>query len=211
MTKQAIDRLATRIWYQAVEDGLGLDSPYAVELFLEGDRVKPDGDGIKRPRKWRNYCDGRRTPDDIPGTLNVFDIAEYKAPGTARWFRTSMWKALKGKIRSPDDLRRRIAGNPALREIVLCESSPVEFDMPAQEPLPGLVGSAPFITFETDRIGACIDLHGLDLLEAIVFLLEYGHLAHKPAITSKVLELLYGRHSKNMRDAAASVYPRSVF
>lgn len=189
MTKSSIDRLAGMIWYQAVEDGLGLDSPITVELRLEGDRVKPDKDGIKRPRKWRQFSLGLRTPEDIPGNLNVFDIAEHEARGTARWFRSPMWKVLNGKIRSAGDVRKLISALPALNSIVLSVSKPIDVDIPAQGDLASIQGSAPFVRFEAARIDDCINLDGLDLLEAIVLLLEYGHLSCATSIISRALEL----------------------
>lgn len=189
MTKHFVDRMASRIWYQAVEDGLGLNGPIAVELSLEGDRVKPEKDGIKRPRKWKKFCLGTRTPPDIPGTLNVYDIAERKAPGTSRWFRTPMWKALKGEYEHPEDLLMAFRGLPALRRTVISESEPFEFAIPARGILPAIEGSAPFVKFATNRIGDCINLDGLDLLEAVVFVLEYGYLTRTPSITERSLNL----------------------
>lgn len=210
MTTHSVDRLATRIWYQAVEDGLGLDNPYAVELYLEGERVKPDKDGIKRPRKWRNFSQGKRTPADNPGTLNVFDLAERHAPGTARWFRSPMWRALKGAIDSSAELRRLIAGAPALRRIVLSESDPVDFAIPAQGDIPPLEGSASFIAFEAERIPDCAALEGLDLLEAIILLLEYGHLARMPSVTVRALDL-YTRVSPKICEITELRYTNTLF
>jgi hypothetical protein len=114
MTKHRLDPVASMIWYKAVEIGLDLDSPIAVELLLEDDRVKRDRyDDIKRPRKWRNYRQGKRTPKDS-GKNNVFDIAEDQAPGTARWFRSPMWKALKGKFANPLEVEDALAESAAI-------------------------------------------------------------------------------------------------
>lgn len=189
MTKHRLDRLASKIWYQAVELGLGLSSPIAVELLLEGDRVKPDSDGIKRPRKWRNFCDGKRTPSDNPGALNVFDIAECHAPGTARWFRSPLWKALKGQFEHPDDLLELLCELPAIQGVIFPGSEHLEYDIPTENGHHALTGIAPLRKFEVDRIGECVGLDGLDLLEAIVLLLEYGQSTRNQSITSRSLDL----------------------
>ena len=189
MTKHRLDRLGSKIWYQAVELGLGLDSPYAVELFLEGDRVKCDADGIKRPRKWRQYCEGKRTPEDIPGKLNVFDIAEREASGTARWFRSTLWKALKGEVSCSDDLWGRPGERATVEGVVFSTGESIEYDLPEENGYPAMSGSAPVRRFEIHRIQDCVILEGLDLLEAVVLLLEYGNLLKQPAITTRSLDL----------------------
>jgi hypothetical protein len=190
MTKHRLDPIASMIWYQAVEIGLDLVSPTSVELFLEGDRVKPDADGIKRPRKWRNFSQGIRTPKDIPGKLNVYDIADRQAPGTALWFRSPMWKALKGKLANKYEVEAALAESEAIAAIIF-EYEVLEFDDEYRQEL-GLDDSDPpptYRRFRPDNINRCIDLDGVDLLEAVILLLEFGSASGSLEITRQALEL----------------------
>ena len=190
MTKSRLDRVASMIWYQAVETRLELKNPGEVEKLLQGERIKPDKDGIKRPRKWRHFSKGRRSPDDIPGKLNVYDIADRQAPGTARWFRSPMWKALKGKLANRYDVEAALAESEALAAIIF-EYEVLDFDDEYRLEL-GLDENDPpptYRKFRPDNINRCIELEGIDLLEAVILLLEFGRASGSLEITRPALEL----------------------
>jgi hypothetical protein len=190
MTKHTLDPIASMVWYQAVEIGLDLDGPIAVELFLEGDRVQPDADGIKRPRKWRNFSQGRRSAKDIPGALNVYDIAERKAPGTSRWFRSPMWRALKGEFTHLLEVEDALAESEAIAaivfkyELVACGDEDFH-DYPSDDRNP----RPRFRRLLPKNIARCAKLEGIDLVEAVILLLELGRLSVSSAITKRALDL----------------------
>jgi hypothetical protein len=185
MTKYTLDPIASMIWYQAVEISLDLDGPIAVELFLEGNRVKRDADGIKRPRKWRNFCQGKRTPKDIPGALNVFDIADRHVPGSSRWFRSTIWRALKGGFRDHLDIEQQLMRVPSIYSLLWPEDEFIYFDDFEGEKLP------PLKQFRLDKINDCQNLEGIDLVEAVVLLLELGKILPSVEGSERALDL-YG-------------------
>jgi hypothetical protein len=185
--KTSLVHLPTMIWYQAVQRALGFSSAYKVEVFLEPTKVRRNNDGISRNNRWDLYRDGKRDPDDVAG--GAIEIAEAAAPGTARWIRTPLWKAVNGEFEFSDDLQNLLGQLPAIRGIVFSSSEQLEYDIPEENGHPALTGTAPVRRFEVDRIGECICLEGLDLLEVIVLLLEFGHLSRNSAVTSRALEL----------------------
>jgi hypothetical protein len=189
MTKHRLDPIASMIWYKAVEIGLDLDSPIAVELLLEGDRVKPDDDGIKRPRKWRHYRQGKRTPKDS-GKNNVFEIAEDQAPGTARWFRSPMWKALKGQFADRFEVENALAESDAIAAI-LFKYEPLELDENDLQDLDLTDSAAPprYRIFQPKKILKCAKLEGIDLLEVVILLLEFGKSSQSLEVSKPALHL----------------------
>lgn len=207
MTKHRLDPLASIIWYQAVEHGLGLDSPIAVELFLEGDRVKRDHDGIKRPRKWRHFSQGKRTPKDVPGTLNVYDIAERQAPGSARWFRSPIWPALKDEFSTKYEVEDALSKLEPIATMIFKHET---FGLSAEE-LQDLADEMAELTAKLDRVPTqltathnvepenivlCAEFDELDLLEAVILLLEHGRLSGSLSVTRRALELYEASSTK---------------
>jgi hypothetical protein len=92
-----VDRLRTRLWFHVIKLRSGLSSGYAVEAFLDGDRLKKDEAKIIRPKRWSKYQKGLRVPDDRLGHRNAIDQAESHFPGTAQWFRSPIWPVLRGE------------------------------------------------------------------------------------------------------------------
>lgn len=90
-----IDQLRTRMWFHAVKLRSGLPSAYAIEMALDGERVRKRASDVARPRKWDGYERGAKVPKDKPGPRNVIDQAETHYPGTAAWFRSPIWALLK--------------------------------------------------------------------------------------------------------------------
>ncbi|CAK7046982.1 hypothetical protein NUK34_04010 [Kerstersia gyiorum] len=96
-TIHPIDRIRTQVWFSAVKHASGLRSAYAIEMKLDGDKVRKRDTDVARPRKWDGYAKGKAVPKDKPGVRNAIDQAESAFPGTAKWFRSPMWDVLKGK------------------------------------------------------------------------------------------------------------------
>ena len=94
-TTQPVDRLRTRLWFRALRDISGLSSAYAIEMALDGDRVRKRDTDVARPRKWDAYEKGTRVPNDRPGPRNAVEQAQARFPGTSRWFRSPLWRYLK--------------------------------------------------------------------------------------------------------------------
>jgi hypothetical protein len=182
-----LGKLQTMIWCEAVRLALNIESIYTLERKVEPHKVKRDDSGSMHNNKFAKYETGKHVPIDKPG--GPIENAEKVAEGTARWFRSPLWAAMKGEFEESDDIRDLIRQRPTLQSILFSCDEHIEYDIAAHGDLPALVGTAPVITFEVNRICDCIQLEGLDLLEAIVLLLEYGHVLRKPAITSRALDL----------------------
>lgn len=90
-----IDRLRTRLWFHVVQLQSGLSSAYAIEMALDGERVRKRESDVSRPRKWDQYKKGTKVPQDKPGERNCIEQAEAHYPGTAVWFRSPIWRLLK--------------------------------------------------------------------------------------------------------------------
>jgi hypothetical protein len=56
-----IDQLRTRMWFHAVKLRSGLPSAYAIEMALDGERVRKRASDVARPRKWDGYERGPRS------------------------------------------------------------------------------------------------------------------------------------------------------
>lgn len=131
-----VDRLRTRLWFHVVKLRSGLPSAYAIEMALDGERVrKRDGD-VSRPTKWDFYRDGDKVPSDKAGPRNAIEQAETSFAGTARWFRSPIWAVLRGEKLDRHDIER------ALRELqpevveILFEPEPREHEsLPRQRPI----------------------------------------------------------------------------
>ncbi len=128
-----VDRLRTRLWFHVVKLRSGLPSAYAIEMALDGERVRKRDADVSRPTKWDFYRDGDKVPSDKPRPRNAIEQAEASFGRTARWFRSPIWAVLRGEKLD------RYAIERALRELqpevveILFEPAPRE-----HEPLPRL-------------------------------------------------------------------------
>lgn len=95
--KHPIDQLRTKFWFHAVKRCSGLSSSYAIEMELDGDRIRKRISDVARPRKWDGYEKGSNVPSDKPGSRNAIEQAEAKFPGTANCFRSPLWAYLRGE------------------------------------------------------------------------------------------------------------------
>ncbi len=188
--KDLIDIIRTKAWYFAVEIKLQVSTPYAVEVIVEAENKAKKDAKFAGLRRWAAYKGGARIPQDIPGRLNPINMAEERALGTARWFRSPMWKALKGKLANKYGVEAALAESEAIAAIVF-EYEALEFDDEYRQEL-GLDDSDPpptYRRFNPDNINRCIELDGIDLLEAVILLLEFGSASGSLEITRPALEL----------------------
>jgi len=66
-------------------------------MAVDGDLVRKRAHDVSRPRKWDQYRDGDKVPDDKRISRNAIDQAEEFYPGTAALFRSPMWRVLRGE------------------------------------------------------------------------------------------------------------------
>lgn len=91
--RNPVDVLRTKIWMAAVFAASGL-TPGQIEALLEPERVRREGGRTIRPRLWDRYASGDHVPNDNQDRKPV-SLAEARWPGTAVWFRSPMWRALR--------------------------------------------------------------------------------------------------------------------
>jgi hypothetical protein len=94
--RHPVDVLRTKLWFSAVLQISGLPSAYAVELHLDPGRDPL----VDKPRKWEEYRNGERVPTRMVGKVYAVDSAEEAFRGTAKYFESPLWKALKGEALS---------------------------------------------------------------------------------------------------------------
>lgn len=83
-----VNRLRTRLWFHVIKLRSGLPTAYAIEMKLDGERVRKRQFDVARPGKWDFYRDGEKVPHDKPNPRNAIDQAESWFSGTASWFRS---------------------------------------------------------------------------------------------------------------------------
>lgn len=169
-----VDR--TMVWYQAVELGLGAPSAYAVERMLQPEKVKRVGD-VVRPGNWDGYRDGKHVPN-----IAKIQLADNAAPGTAKWFGGPIYYALSGKLTNFFHIDEYLSAHPEIGPIVY--------------PLEEFLGDEPIRQLKLSAISECIRLDGMDLLEAIILLLESGLMSRDRRRTDRTLELYVAASSK---------------
>lgn len=157
------------IWYQAVELALDAPSAYAVELILQPETVENE-DYVVRPRTWDGYRDGDHAPN-----LAKVCLAESHAPGTAKWFGGPIYYAFQGKLTNYFDIDEYLSAHPQIGPIIY----------PREE----FIADLPIRELKFSAISDCMMLDGMDLLEAIVLLLESGILSRDRRRTDIALKL----------------------
>jgi hypothetical protein len=179
--KTSLVHLPTMIWYQAVERALGFSSAYKVEVFLEPTKVRRNNDGISRNNRWDFYRDGKRDPDDVAG--GAIEIAEAAAPGTARWIRSPIWQALQGRVTDKNEISAHLKSVPNIKATLFVEREAICIEVD------GVTIGGPTYELVLENVDHCIDLNGLDLLEAIILLFEMATLSNSAALTARTLDL----------------------
>jgi|GEM_PF-1118037 len=103
-TLSNVGRVQTKLWFQSVKVISGLSSAYAIEMKIDGDRIRARDIDIMRPRKWDQYAIAKATPHGRKGSTNAVDEAERHFPGSAIFYRSIAWQALKGEPLTLDDI-----------------------------------------------------------------------------------------------------------
>ena len=93
-----VDKIRTQTWFKAVRIVSGGKSAYAIEIALDGGELQARS---AKPRKCSAYAAGRKSPFDHPGSGNFIDRTEALFPGTAKWFRSPLWRMIKGGAERP--------------------------------------------------------------------------------------------------------------
>ena len=125
--------------------------------------------------KWAPYRRGENVPNDPSTQTNPIEVAEAGVPGTARWFRSPIWKAIHGKLTNWGEIDEHLLG--------IASAAAALF--PATDQLAGL----PVIKLDVGGVPKCSQLTGLDLIETIVLLLERGRAAQWPELTTAAVAL----------------------
>jgi hypothetical protein len=110
--KQQVERLRTKVWYQAVQVTSGLTSPYAIAQLL-----KPEDEAERR--RWYHYRSGLRPPPREDGPDFVVDAVEARFDGTASYYRCPIWALLLGQTFSARELDQMLAClDPQVRRLL---------------------------------------------------------------------------------------------
>ncbi len=157
------------VWYQAVELALRARSAYAVERRLQPENVRRV-DYVIRQGNWDGYRDGKHVPN-----IAKVRLAEGAAPGTAKWFGGPIYHALRGKLTNFFHIDDYLSAHSVIGPMIY----------PQEEFLDGV----PIRQLKHSAISDCIALEGMDLLEAIILLLESGLLSRDRRRTDRALEL----------------------
>ena len=99
--RDKVNVVRTRLWFHMLKLRSGLPSAYAIEVTLEPSLVTRRVGGVIRPRKYDSYKNGKRVPSRIAGHGYSVDIAEASYPGTAAYFDSPIWPALRRETLEP--------------------------------------------------------------------------------------------------------------
>ena len=175
-----VDRLRTRLWFHIVKLRSGLPSAYAIEMKLDGDRVRKRDADVSRPTKWDFYRDGDKVPDDRPNPRNAIEQAEAWFPGTARWFRSPVWPVLRGEKCDRTFVEHALRKlQPKIVETVF-EPAPREYEShPRQKP------------FDADNVQRLVDFCDFDSLVVAVLLVALSEDIASPELRKSALHLYF--------------------
>ncbi len=174
-----------------------MPSAYAIEMALDGDRVRKREKDVCRPRKWDAYQNGTRVPNDIPGPRNAINQAEARFPGTARWFRSPLWRFLKGESFNSMQFEDALRTLEPPVMAVLFEAASREFE---QEPRPR--------PFDDESAGQLIALASFDALVAAVLMTGLSEVIASPDLRERALGVYLGIQAKLRQEPLMeSIYP----
>ena len=154
-----VDRIRTRLWMCWLKQVSGLRSAYAIEMALDGARVKRRATDVSRPRKWDGYEKGTTVPSQLPGPRNAISQAEAIFPGAARYFFSPLWSYLKRELVGAAQFEQAIQTLDAEVVSLLFEDTPPSPGMPVR-PKP----------FDDDRAQLLCALGSFDAMVAAVLL-----------------------------------------
>ena len=192
-----VDRVRTKVWFNAVKISSGLPSAYALEMAFDGDRVRKRAKDVARPRKWDRYAKGKSVPADKPDPRNAVEQAEAKFRGTARWFRIAMWRWLRGESLDAHEIDR------ALRSL-----GPEVVSILFEAPRCGETKEPRMREFYPESVRILSNVGGFDALVAAVLLVALSEVIASPQLRERALQL-YAELQAPLRQTPelASVYP----
>ena len=166
------DRVRTMIWYDAVWHAR---HQARISLGKQWQSRPEVRELTKHFGKWAPYRRGQNVPNDPSTQTNPIEVAEAAVPGTARWFRSPIWKAIRGDLTNWRDVDDHLLRIDFAAKALFADSG-------------ALVGK-PIRKLQPDGVVQCAMLSGLDLLETIVLLLERGLATQWPELTKAALAL----------------------
>jgi hypothetical protein len=173
-----VDRLRTRLWINVLKQLSGLPSAYAIEMALDGDRVRKRQRDVARPRKWDAYGKGDKVPEDVPKPRNAIDQAEARWSGAARWFRSPIWRYLKKErfeARHFEDALQTL--DPEVVS-VLFEPEPREHESTPRQR-----------AFDDDSVRQLISIASFDALVAAILLVGLSEAIASPELRERALNV----------------------
>lgn len=175
--RHPIDGLRTRLWFHVVKLRSGLTSSYAIEIALEPDRFRQSSDGIKRPSKWAGYESGSRVPRALPRRPDAIEVAEAAYPGSAAYFHSPLWRALKGQVQDV----------PTVEGLLLSLASDV-VNVLVREIVHGGVVHKQFVDFGEQSIAELVTIGSFDALAAALLLVRKSELIGYPLLREGALD-----------------------
>lgn len=148
------------MWFHVVQMRSGLESAYEIAMAVEGGPVeKKDPDQPNRANTWTRYPVGGKVPTSMKGKRDTVAMAEEAYPGTARWFNSPIWPALKRQSSSPQGVENALHSLSPAVQILLFESGTLFLDA---QPNPH--------GFDKWRMAALLATNDFDVLAAAVLL-----------------------------------------
>lgn len=150
-------------------------TPGQIEALLEPERVRREAGRTIRPRLWDRYASGDHVPTDTEERKPV-SLAETRWPGTAIWFRSPMWRALRPEPVTAGEAELLLYQIESLREVLFVPSrwNPSVLRQAAVDP---------------NLIATIIGVGGLDALAAAMVFARHAEAIHSPALRETALRL----------------------
>ncbi|MFV0643679.1 MAG: hypothetical protein ACK5NN_04145 [Sphingomonadaceae bacterium] len=134
--------------------------------------------------KWAPYRRGEHVPNDPSTQTNPIEVAEAAVPGTARWFRSPIWKAIHG------ELTRKMQSDGQNPQDIFDEhffKIKGAADLLFEEV--GKFDGSPIISINPEGVMNCQPLTGLELVETIILLFERESALGWPELKKSTLKL----------------------
>ncbi len=195
-----VDRLRTRLWFHVVKLRSGLPSAYAIEMALDGERVRKRDTDVARPTKWDRYRDGEKVPSDKPGPRNAIEQAEAFFPGTARWFRSPIWTVLRGEKLDRRSIEHALQGLQNEVVEILFELKPREHE-----------SSIRLKPFDADCESRLSMLGSFDALAATVLLAALAEEIASPELRETSLRIYFDLQSPIMEQPETRPFYAELF
>lgn len=150
--KSPVDLFRAQVWFAAVSLISG-KSAYALELEFHPKSISRGPTGIRRPRLWDRYKNGKVVVGD-----DLVARVEAAYPGTADWFHAPLWQAFKPRARTQDAINAELLRLGA--------------DVTGLMFKPEMVGRRERLPFNEAAAAALADLGTLEALAAAMLLVQ---------------------------------------